>query len=221
MSLTPAINFRLFGYFWPVSSTPGNTGDKFFAVVNDTGDKTVLTIRKEYLRPPGSDAAADGVTGTNMKRRMYRHHTQWLEAPESAKTTSNQNYDIPGRRSRTRPPIVSFEPPWIPAVVVTGDKFINGINDTGDHWKSPVSLTPLINIHSRISPRIFEKIRNGPKGILMGPGDTDSWKNLKSKISCQTPLYKYILCVCIELSRITVFISIVVFTSNSDIIYST
>jgi hypothetical protein len=31
-------------------------------------------------------------------------------------------------------------------------------------------LTPLINIHSRISPRIFEKIRNGPIGILRGPG---------------------------------------------------
>jgi hypothetical protein len=36
-----------------------------------------------------------------------------------------------------------------------------------------LSLTPLINIHSRISPRIFEKIRNGPNGILRGPGDTD------------------------------------------------
>ncbi len=34
----------------------------------------------------------------------------------------------------------------------------------------------LINIHSRMSPRIFEKILNGPNGILMGPGDTDLWK---------------------------------------------
>jgi hypothetical protein len=34
-------------------------------------------------------------------------------------------------------------------------------------------LTPLINIHSRISPRIFEKIRNDPIGILRGPGDSD------------------------------------------------
>jgi hypothetical protein len=37
----------------------------------------------------------------------------------------------------------------------------------------PVSLTPVINIHLRLSPRIFEKIRNGPNGILRGPGDTD------------------------------------------------
>ncbi len=41
---------------------------------------------------------------------------------------------------------------------------------------SPVSLTPLINIRSRISPRIFEKIWYGPNGILRGPGNTDSWR---------------------------------------------
>jgi hypothetical protein len=38
---------------------------------------------------------------------------------------------------------------------------------------SPVSLTPLINIQSRKSPRIFEKSRNDPNRILRGPGDTD------------------------------------------------
>ncbi len=60
---------------------------------------------------------------------------------------------------------------------------------------SPVSLTPLINIHSRI----FEKIRNGPNGILRGQGDTHLWKNTdvenlvldsfnqKSKIVLSTP----------------------------------
>jgi hypothetical protein len=55
---------------------------------------------------------------------------------------------------------------------------------------SPVSLTPLINIHSRISPRIFEKIRNGPNGILTDSGARGTLfyeKNLMSKISCQTP----------------------------------
>jgi hypothetical protein len=30
----------------------------------------------------------------------------------------------------------------------------------------PVSLTPVANLELRISPRIFEKIRNGPHGIL-------------------------------------------------------
>jgi hypothetical protein len=45
----------------------------------------------------------------------------------------------------------------------------------------------LINLYFRISPRIFEKIRFGSDGLLRGPGETDSWKNLKLKISCQAP----------------------------------
>jgi hypothetical protein len=50
-----------------------DTAEKLFAGVNDNGEKTVLTIRQQYLRPPGSDAAADGVIGTTMKRRIHRH----------------------------------------------------------------------------------------------------------------------------------------------------
>jgi hypothetical protein len=38
----------------------------------------------------------------------------------------------------------------------------------------PVSATPVVNLELRISPRIFEKIRNGPNGILWGWGVTDS-----------------------------------------------
>jgi hypothetical protein len=38
----------------------------------------------------------------------------------------------------------------------------------------PVSLTPVVNLELRISPRIFEKNRNGPSGILRGLGETDS-----------------------------------------------
>jgi hypothetical protein len=37
-----------------------------------------------------------------------------------------------------------------------------------------VSLTPVVNLELCISPRIFEKIRNGPNGILWGWGETDS-----------------------------------------------
>ncbi len=54
---------------------------------------------------------------------------------------------------------------------------------------SPVSLTPLNNIHSRFSPRIFEKNRNDPKGILKGQGDSDlqkktwSWKSRQPSLS--------------------------------------
>jgi hypothetical protein len=38
----------------------------------------------------------------------------------------------------------------------------------------PVSLIPVVHLDSRISPRIFEKIRNGLNGILLGWGETDS-----------------------------------------------
>jgi hypothetical protein len=47
-----------------------------------------------------------------------------------------------------------------PSVVDTGGKFAAGVVDTGG--------APLP------SPRIFEKIRNGPNGILWGWGETDS-----------------------------------------------
>ncbi len=38
----------------------------------------------------------------------------------------------------------------------------------------PVSLTPVVHLEPRISPRIFEKIRNGYNGILACLGETDS-----------------------------------------------
>ena len=51
---------------------------------------------------------------------------------------------------------------------------------------SPVSLTPVINIHSRLSPRIFEKIRISI-AYSEALGTMIYEKNLMSKISCQTP----------------------------------
>jgi hypothetical protein len=56
----------------------------------------------------------------------------------------------------------------IACVVDTGEQFIAGDNDTGDNFIAGDN-----DIHSRISPRIFEKIRNGPNRTLRGPGDTD------------------------------------------------
>ncbi len=38
----------------------------------------------------------------------------------------------------------------------------------------PVSLIPVVHLDLQISPRIFEKIRNGPIGIFWGHGETDS-----------------------------------------------
>jgi hypothetical protein len=37
----------------------------------------------------------------------------------------------------------------------------------------PVSLTPVVHLEPRISPRIFEKIQNGRTGILLCVGETD------------------------------------------------
>jgi hypothetical protein len=45
----------------------------------------------------------------------------------------------------------------------------------------PVSLIPVVNLYLRISPRIFEKIRNGPNRILRGLGETDSGKKPEAK----------------------------------------
>ncbi len=48
----------------------------------------------------------------------------------------------------------------------------------------PVSLTPVINLYFQISLQIFVQILNT---VLRGSGENDSWKNLRSKISRQTP----------------------------------
>ncbi len=69
-------------------------------------------------------------------------------------------------------------------VLDTGGKFATGVNDTGGQWKSPercdqwppVSMTPVVHLDLRISPRIFEKIRNNPNIIIRGLGEDDSWK---------------------------------------------
>ncbi len=68
-------------------------------------------------------------------------------------------------------------------VVDIGGKFAAGVVDTGGNLPSvlltpvanlpPVSLTPLVHLNLRISPRIFEKIRNDPNVIIMGLGEGD------------------------------------------------
>ncbi len=67
-------------------------------------------------------------------------------------------------------------------VVDTGGKFAAGVVDTGGKLP-PVSMTPVVHLDLRISPRIFEKIRNGPNGILGAGGKLIHKKNQKQKIS--------------------------------------
>ncbi len=45
----------------------------------------------------------------------------------------------------------------------------------------PVSTTPVVHLELRISPRIFEKNRNGSNGIPRALGETDSWKKPEVK----------------------------------------
>jgi hypothetical protein len=61
-------------------------------------------------------------------------------------------------------------------VADTGGKFATGVVDTGGNFTNLplVSLIPVVHLDSRISPRIFEKIRNGLNGILWSWGETDS-----------------------------------------------
>ena len=52
-------------------------------------------------------------------------------------------------------------------------KFAAGVVYTGGNLP-PVSLTPVVHLDLRISPRIFEKIRNDPNVIIRGLGEGDS-----------------------------------------------
>ncbi len=54
----------------------------------------------------------------------------------------------------------------------------------------PVSLTPVVHLEPRISPRIFEKNRNGRNAILRCLGKLIHEKNQKSKISWHCPFKK-------------------------------
>ncbi len=55
------------------------------------------------------------------------------------------------------------------SVVDTGGKFAASFVDTGGNLP-PASLA---NLELRISPRIFEKVRNGSNGVIRGLGETD------------------------------------------------
>ncbi len=57
--------------------------------------------------------------------------------------------------------------------VDTGGKFAASVVDVGGNLP-PVSLTPVVHLDLRISPRIFEKIQNDPHGISGDWGETDS-----------------------------------------------
>jgi hypothetical protein len=97
-------------------------------------------------------------------------------------------------------------PPVSTTLAKLVSKFVTGVIDTGGNLPPvslipaailpPVSLSPVVNLPAvslipvehldfQISPRIFEKIRNGPNGILWGWGKLIDEKT-KSKKSRHT-----------------------------------
>ncbi len=92
----------------------------------------------------------------------------------------------------------------IPALVSrTSQFFITGNNDTGNsllpvsltsvNSLSPLSMKPAINTKLWISPQIFVKMQNDPRRCSGARGKLIHEKDLKTKMSCQTPFNNFIL----------------------------
>ncbi len=157
--MTPAINCS------PVSTTPAITAEVWAFCKTNSG-------RRSQPRPPILS----------------------LEQPRKGAKAPHTPWDPWGRQNYCKPKWhylvltasgASDQDVW--GVFLSPAIYFSPVSLTPLNSFSPVSLTPVININSRLSPRIFEKIQNGPNGILGDLGDTDSWKKLRSKISCQTP----------------------------------
>ncbi len=75
--------------------------------------------------------------------------------------------------------------------LVSRRSLITGNNDTGDYIPpeslTPVNILSLVSTKLQIPLRIFVKFQNGPNRILKARVKLICDKNLKSKISCQTP----------------------------------
>ena len=51
-------------------------------------------------------------------------------------------------------------------------------------------MTTMVHFELQISPQIYEKIWNGPNGILRGLGETDSWKKPEVENHVTLSLYR-------------------------------
>jgi hypothetical protein len=67
----------------------------------------------------------------------------------------------------------------LPLVSTTQGKLVAKFATSGN--LPLVSLTLVVQLDLRISPRIFEKIRNDPNVIIRGLGEGDSWKKPAAK----------------------------------------
>jgi hypothetical protein len=76
-TILSALLLKPMNSFSAVSLTPVNVIEG----VNDTPDKLFAGVRQSRARPPESDSAADGVTGTAMKSCIHRHPTHLDQRP--------------------------------------------------------------------------------------------------------------------------------------------
>ncbi len=183
VSLVPAINFRLFSYFWPVSTTSGKkviTGvDKLFAGVNDsTGNKLYWWQRSALAAKLSPDAEVGHgrryCHWTQPWKRTKAPHISWSEAPGG-----RQNY---------------FKPKWhylVLAASGASDQDVWDVYGCNFSWQFQWH-------HRQPWPTSAAgDIADLYPSILAAPHLHE--KNLKSKISCQTP-FKIFTCRTLKIS---------------------
>ncbi len=152
--------------FFPLSATPAENFATSFAGVVDTGGKLppVSLIRRQICR-------------------RCRWH-QWQICHQYQQHQRNWWQNLP---PVSLTPVANLPPvSLIPAAILPPASLTPAAN------LPPVSLIRLVHLYLWISLRIFEKIWNGPNGILWGWGETDSWKNQKQKISWHCPFKSWL-----------------------------
>ncbi len=204
---TPPINCS------PVSTTPPiNFSSTIYCIDNKALFFLQIGTNRWYLRTTKLDTAADGVIGTAMKSctlHILMRPLRPLKLLQSNLVLVTGNKFIasvvfngdnclqvsltPVRNLlpvSTTPAITENLWQGLLAGVINLSLAINlsPVSLTPVNRLLPVSLTLVINIHSQISLRIFEKIRMARLEDLLARRTMINEKNLKSKISCQSPL---------------------------------
>jgi hypothetical protein len=146
VSTTPAANFST------IFASVVDTGGKFATGVNDTGGKFATVVNDAGGKlPPVSTMPAANLP------------------PVSMTPVANNGYNIRLQSSQTELKAKIYI--YINSTTQRCPNKIIKIFQFEDFCHlPPVSATPVVYLELRISPRIFEKIRNGSIGILRGLG---------------------------------------------------
>jgi hypothetical protein len=155
----------------PVSATPAANSYTIFASVFDTGGKFATGVNNT------GGKFATGVNDAGGNHQRYRR--------QICHRCQRHRWQIMATRSGWRHLKVNLKAKIYTYVHSTTQQCPNNIIKIflleGFFHLPPVSLTRVANLELRISPRIFEKIRNDPNGIIRGLGETDSRKKPEAK----------------------------------------